>query len=190
MENKLTKEQIEMYKRNNPNTWKEDILMYEMRKVKGKSVISILHEIQYSEAAIYRRIKKVEEFLTKQQFYNDFSTLEYLHPRGVILMGYDKRIICLITQVAIALKYQHNINYIDKYYYNVLLEDTPSIRNRKKELEEELKKVYWENVITNERTLIFNSIKIDRNSIQFTLTEEMNVQIAIMHFMKKIGRYD
>lgn len=190
MKNKLTKEQLDMYKRNNPNSWKEDILMYEMKKVKDKSITVISHEVGYSQATIYRRIKKVQEFLENQQFYDDFSNLEYLQPNYVMLADYDKRIVRLITQVAISLKYKHNINFIDKYYYNTLLEDTPSIRNRKKELEEELKKVCWENMFTNEKMLIFSSIKIERNSIQFALTEEMQGHIELMHLVKMLDRYE
>lgn len=189
MDNKLSKEQIDMYRRNNPNTWKEDILMYEMKKVKGKSVVAILHETGYSEATIYRRIKKVEEFLEEQPLYDDFSTLEYIQPRYVMLADYNKRIVRLITQVALSLKSQYDINFIDKYYYKVLLEDTPSIKNRKKELEEELRKICWENMCTNAKILIFRSIKIERNSIQFTLTEEMQEHIELIRLVKKLGRY-
>ena len=96
----------------------------------------------------------------------------------------------MITQMAIALNYQNNINYIDQYYYNVLLKDTPSIKNRKRELEDELKKVYWENMNTNKKILIFRSIRIDRNSIQFDFTEDMEGQITIMKLVKKLGLYD
>lgn len=190
MDRKLTDMQKEMYKRNNPDSGEEDIRMYEMHRIKNKSAISIAHDVGYSEATVYRRVKRVESFLEQQQFYHDFSTLEYLHPRYVILMGYKTKIVCLITQMAIALNYQNNINYIDQYYYNVLMKDTPSIKNRKRELEDELKKVYWENMNTNKKILIFRSIRIERNSIQFDFTEDMEEQITIMKLVKKLGLYD
>lgn len=119
------------YKRNDVIKGDLDIIMYEMYYERNKSVIEIASECGYSVEAVYRRINKVKSFIETNQYEFDGDSLMYYAPQYTILRGCESRIAFLITQMAIALYQKYNTNSIEQYYYRILEEDTPSIKNRK-----------------------------------------------------------
>lgn len=174
------------YKRNNVINGDLDITMYEMYYERNKSVIEIASECGYSTEAVYRRIKKVKSFIDTNQYEFDVASLKYYAPQHTILGGYESRIVFLITQMAIAMYKKYNTNSIEQYYYRVLEEDTPSIKNRKRELENELLEVCWWNIETDEKIRIFESVCLKRNSIYFTLNFEVEFWLNLIKFNERL----
>ena len=174
------------YKRNDVIKGDLDIIMYEMYYERNKSVIEIAGECGYSAEAVYRRINKVKSFIEENQYEFDVDSLMYYAPQHTILRGCESRIAFLITQMAIALYQKYNTNSIEQYYYRVLEEDTPSIKNRKRELENELLEGFWWNIETDEKIRIFESICLERNSIHFILNSEVEFWLNLIKFIERM----
>lgn len=185
----MNKEKIESikaaYKRKNIEEGDVDLKMYEMRYEQNKPVNSIAYECGYSVESVYRRTKKVKSFLENNQYEFDLDALTYYAPEHTILKGCESRVSCVITQMAIALFKKYNTNCIEQYYYKALGKEYPGIKNCKNQLEKELMGVYWWNYKSFEKRLIFKSIRLEKNLIQFTLNSEVAIWLMAIDFLEK-----
>lgn len=163
--------------------YERDLEIYHAKYTNNQKMSEIAEEFYVSESTVYRSIKRVENFLDREIQLIPLNKLHWTLPNEYLLRGEKHIAEEVLMRVCISLYQLTGETEVAPYYLRELNRRYPGMRNKKDEIVHNLRNAVLLNYDTGKRVKIFELVRLEKNTLKFTIAKEAEQIIDPAHML-------
>lgn len=165
--------------------YERDLEIYRAKYTKGQKMSEIAEEFYVSESTVYRSIKRVKSFLDREVQLIPLNKLHWTLPKGYFLRGEKYIAEEVLIRVCVSLYQRTGKTEVAPYYLRELNRLYPGMRNKKIRIVQDLHNAVLLNYDTKEHVRIFESVRLEKSTLYFTITKAAEQIIGPAHMFSR-----